>query len=49
MWESKTQAAFKILSKDYENDVLKIDDDILVELKSKQPPAARFIIIWSYK
>ena len=34
-----TQAALKMLSKDYENSVLKIDDDILTELKSKHPPA----------
>ena len=37
MWESKTQATLKMLSKDYENGVLKIDDDILTELKSKLP------------
>ena len=30
-----------MLSKDYENDVLKIDDDILRELKSKHPLAAK--------
>ena len=41
MWEGKTQAAFKMLSKDYENVVLKMDDDILTELKSKHPPAAK--------
>ena len=29
-----------MLSKDYENGVLKIDDDILTEIKSKHPPAA---------
>ena len=40
IWESKTQAAIKMLSIDYENCVLKIDDDILTELKSKHPHAA---------
>ena len=40
MWEGKTQAALKMLSKDYENGIRKIDDDILTELKSKHPPAA---------
>ena len=40
MWEDKTQAALKLLSKDFENGVLKIDNDILTELKSKHPPAA---------
>ena len=35
-----TQAALKMLSKDYENGVLKIDDDILPELKSEHPLAA---------
>ena len=37
MWESKIQATLKMLSKDYENGLLKIDDDILTELKSKLP------------
>ena len=41
MSEGKTQAALKILSIDYENRVLKIDDDILTELKSKHPHAAQ--------
>ena len=36
MSEGKTQAALKILSIDYENCVLKIDDDILTELKSRK-------------
>ena len=40
IWESKTQASLKMLSIDYENCVLKIDDDILAELKSKHPHAA---------
>ena len=40
MWEGKTQAALKILSKNYENGVLKIDDDILTDLKSMHPPPA---------
>ena len=40
MWEGKIQAAFKMLSKDCKNCVLKIGDDILTELKSKHPPAA---------
>ena len=40
MWVGKTQATLKMLSEDYENGVLKIDDDILTELKSKHPPAA---------
>ena len=41
MCEGKTQAPLKMLSKDYENDVLKVDDDILRELKSKLPPVAK--------
>ena len=41
MWEGKTQAALKMLSKDYENDVIEIDDSILTELKSKHPPVAK--------
>ena len=45
MWEAKTQAALKMLSKDYENGVLKIDDDILTELKSKHPPAAEVKLV----
>ena len=40
MWKGKTQVALKMLSEDYKNGVLKIDDDILTELKSKHPPAA---------
>ena len=36
--QGKTHAALKILSKDYENAVHKID--ILKELKAKHPPAA---------
>ena len=40
MWEGKTQVTLKMLSKDYENSALKIDDNILTELKSKHPPAA---------
>ena len=40
MWEGKTQASLKMLSKDYENGVLKIDDNILTEKRSKHPPAA---------
>ena len=40
MCKGKTQAPLKMLSKDYENGVLKIDDDILTEIKSKHPPAA---------
>ena len=40
MWEGKTQAALKMLFKDYENGVLKIDDNILTELKSKHLLAA---------
>ena len=48
MWESKTQEAIKMLSKDCENGVLKIDDDILTELKSKHPPAAEFKQIHYY-
>ena len=38
--EGKTQAALKMLSKNYENNVLNIYDDILTELKSKYPHAA---------
>ena len=41
MWEGKSQEALKMLSKDYENGVLKIDDDILRELKSKHPLPAK--------
>ena len=41
MWEGKTQAALKMLSKDYENDVIEIDDSILTESKSKHPPVAK--------
>ena len=40
IWEGKTRAALKILSKDYENGVVEIDDNVLAELKSKHPPAA---------
>ena len=40
MWKGKTEAALKMLSKDCEDGVLKIDDNILTELKSKHPPAA---------
>ena len=39
MLEGKTQAALKIISKDYENGVLKIYDHILTKLKSTHPPA----------
>ena len=34
MWQGRTQAVLKMLSKDYENGVLKIYDNILTELKS---------------
>ena len=37
MWQGKTEAALKMLSKDYKNGVLKIDDDIFTELKSEHP------------
>ena len=40
MWEGETQAALKMLSKDYENGVLKIDDNILTEKKARHQPAA---------
>ena len=40
MWQGKTEAALKMLSKDYKNGVLKIDDDIFTELKSEHPTAA---------
>ena len=40
MLEANTKTALKMLSKDSENGVLKIDDKILTELKSKHPPAA---------
>ena len=36
----KTQATLKMSTKDYENGVLKIDDNILTELKSKHSPLA---------
>ena len=39
MLEANTKTV-KMLSKDSENGVLKIDDEILTELKSKHPPAA---------
>ena len=38
MWEGKTQAAQKMLSKEYKNGVVNIEDDILTELKSNHPP-----------
>ena len=41
MWEGKVHAALNMLSKDYENGVLKIDDNILKELKTKHPPPAK--------
>ena len=40
MWEGKTQAAHKMLSKEYKNGVVNIEDDILTELKSNNPPTA---------
>ena len=40
MWKGKTEAALKMLLKDCEDGVLKIDDNMLAEWKSKHPPAA---------
>ena len=52
--EGKIQASLKILSKDYKNGALKIDDDILSELKSKYPTAAEvkqdsLIFSWNWR
>ena len=40
MWEGKVSAALKMLSKDYNNGVLKLDEKVLEELKSKHPVPA---------
>ena len=40
MWHGKISAALKMLSKDYDNGILKVDDNIMNELKLKHPEPA---------
>ena len=40
MWEGKVSAALKMLSRDYDNGVLKLDKKVLEELKLKHPARA---------
>ena len=41
MWEGKINAALKMLSKDYENGVLQLDEKVLKDLKLKHPARQR--------
>ena len=40
VWQSKINAAFKMLSKDYDNGVLQLDEKVLKNLKLKHPAPA---------
>ena len=40
MWKGKVNAALKMLTKDHENGVLKVDNDVYEELQEKHPPPA---------
>ena len=51
VWQSKINAAFKMLSKDYDNGVLQLDEKVLKNLKLKHPAPAdvkkRFTPSWT--
>ena len=40
MWQGKLSAALKLLTSDYDNSVLKVDDNVSKDLQEKHPKSA---------